>query len=123
VIRGTVSSAHQPVVRLRVRGPTGSVAEVEVVVDTGFDGQLVLPVAVVRSLGLTLGPRGTATLAGGSTQQVNYYDAEVEWGASWVQVVAMALGSEALLGMDFLDGKRLTVEGTPGGAVEIVPWP
>jgi predicted aspartyl protease len=123
VIRGTVSPALEAVVRLRVRGPGGLTADVDVVVDTGFDGALVFPAAVVASLGLTSGPRGTATLADGSTQQVDYFDGELEWGSGWVKVVAMALGSEALLAMLMLDGKKLTVEGTPGGLVEIVPWP
>jgi clan AA aspartic protease len=123
VIGGTVSPTRAPVVRLRVRGPGGLTADVGVVVDTGFDGQLVLPASVVGSLGLAWVYEGTATLADGSTQKADYYDAEVEWGTGWVKVVAMALGSEALLGMEFLDGKRLTVEGTPGGAVEITPWP
>jgi predicted aspartyl protease len=92
-------------------------------VDTGFDGQLVLPAAVVTAVGLRWKFDGTATLVDGSTQTVAYYDAEVEFGAGWVAAVAMALGSEALLGMEMLDGKKLTVEGSPGGAVEIVPWP
>jgi clan AA aspartic protease len=123
VIRGTVSPAREPVVRPRVRGPNRSVADVDVVVDTGFTGELVLPTAVVTALGLTWVSNVTATLADGSTRQADYYDVEVEWGAGWVQITAMALGSEALLGMEFLDGKKLTVEGTPGGLVEIVPWP
>jgi hypothetical protein len=83
----------------------------------------VLPTSVVAALGLTWVYEGTATLADGSTQKVDYYDVEVEWGSGWVTVTALALGSKGLLGMGFLDGKRLTVEGTPGGVVEIVPWP
>lgn len=123
MIRGTVSPARQPVVRFQVRGPTGLTAGVDVVVDTGFTGELVLPIQTVSSLGLQWAYEGTATLADGSTQKVDYHIAEVGWGSVWVQVFAMALGSESLLGMEFMDGKRLTVEGTPGGVVEIVPWP
>jgi predicted aspartyl protease len=123
MIRGIVSPNREPVVRLRVRGPTGLTADVDVVVDTGFDGQLVLPAVVLASVGVTWGTRGTATLAGGSTQRANYYDLEIEWGTGWVKAVAMTLGAETLLGMELLDGKKLTVEGSPGGAVEITPWP
>ena len=123
MIRGTVPPAREPVVRLRVRGPGGLTAAVDVVVDTGFTGVLVLPATVVASLGLSWVFDIPATLADGSTQQANCYDAEVEWGSGWVVVTAMVLGSDALLGMEFLDGKRLMVEGDPGGAVEIVPWP
>ena len=123
MIRGTVSSARQPIVRLRVRGPGGLIADVDALVDTGFDGPLVLPATFAMSLSLTWVSEGTATLADGSTLKTDCYDVEVEWGSGWVVVTAMALGSEALLGMEFLDGKRLTVEGSPGGLVEIVSWP
>jgi predicted aspartyl protease len=123
MIRGTVTPTREPVVRMKIRGLTGQTADVDVVVDTGFDGQLVLPVAVLASVGVTWGTKGTATLAGGSTQRTNYYDLEMEWGTVWVKAVAMTLGEETLLGMQMLDGKKLTVEGSPGGAVEIVPWP
>ena len=123
MIRGTVSLAREPVVRLRVRGPSGLTADGDVLVDTGFNGLLVLPAALAVSLGLTWVSDGTATLADGSTLKTDCYDAEVECGPGWVVVTAMSLGSEGLLGMEFLDGKRLTVEGSPGGVVEIVPWP
>ncbi len=123
MIRGTVNANREPVVRLRVRGPGGVVADVDMVVDTGFTGALVLPAAVVAALGLPWRSGGTAVLADGSTQQTDYYEAELEWGPGWLSVLAMSVGPEALLGMRLLAGHRLAVEGSPGGSVEIVPWP
>lgn len=122
MIRGTATANRVPVVRLRVRGPGGA-ADVDVVVDTGFTGALALPAAVVAALGLPWQSGGVAVLADGSTQQIDYYEAELEWGPAWVPVLAMSVGPEALLGMRLLDGHRLAVEGSPGGLVEIVPWP
>ena len=52
MIRGAVTANREPVVRLRVRGPGGAVADVDLVVGTGFTGALVLPAAVVAALGL-----------------------------------------------------------------------
>jgi clan AA aspartic protease len=123
VIRGTVTTNHEPVIRLRVRGPGGAIADVDLVVDTGFTGALVLPVPVVAALGLPWRSGGTAVLADGSTHQTDYYEAELEWGPAWASVLVMSIGPEALVGMRLLSGHRLTVEGSPGGAVEIVPWP
>jgi clan AA aspartic protease len=123
VIRGTVTAGREPVVRLRIRGPSGSVTDVDVVVDTGFTGALVLPAAVVAALGLPWRSGGMAILADGSTQQTDYYEAELEWGPGWQTVLALSVGPESLLGMRLLAGYRLTVEGSPGGLVEIVPWP
>lgn len=118
-----VTASREPVVRLMVRGPGGDVQDIDLVVDTGFTGALVLPASVVATLGLAWQSGGTAVLADGSTQQTDYYEAELEWLTGWVSVLAMSVGPEALLGMRLLDGHRLAVEGSPGGAVEIVPWP
>ncbi len=123
MIRGSVTARREPVVRLRVRGPGGDVADVDVVVDTGYTGSLVLPEVVVNSLGLHWQSGGTAVLADGSTHQTDYFEAEVEWGSAWVTVLAMSVGPDSLLGMRMLAGHRLTVEGSLGGVVEIVPWP
>lgn len=123
MIRGTVTANREPVIRLRVRGPGGLVADVDLVVDTGFTGALVLPAAVVAALGLPWRSGGTAVLADGSTHQTDYYEAELEWGPGWVAVLAMSVGPEALLGMRLLARHRLTVEGSPGGSVEIAAWP
>ena len=123
MIRGTVTANREPVVRLRVRGPGGAVADVDLVVDTGFTGALVLPAAVVAARGLPWRSGGTAVLADGSTRQTDYYEAELEWGPVWLPVLAMSVGPESLLGMRSLAGHRLAVEGSPGGSVEIVPWP
>jgi clan AA aspartic protease len=123
VIRGAVTANREPVVRLRVRGPAGAVADMDLVVDTGFTGALVLPAAVVAGLGLPWRSGGTAVLADGSTHQTDYYEAELEWGPGWLPVLAMSVGPESLLGMRLLAGHRLVVEGSPGGSVEIVPWP
>jgi clan AA aspartic protease len=123
VIQGSVTPNGEPVIRLRVRGPGGAVADVDLVVDTGFTGALVLPAAVVTNLGLPWKSGGTAVLADGSTHQTDYYEAGIEWGSAWLSVLAMSVGPEALLGMRLLAGHRLTVEGSPGGLVEIVRWP
>lgn len=123
MIIGTVSPNREPVVRLRVRGPSGDVVEVDAVVDTGYTGALVLPHTVVAALGLYWLSGGTAVLADGSSNQIDYYESELEWGQQLRPVIAMCIGSGALLGMQLLDGHRLTVNGTPGGAVEIVPHP
>jgi clan AA aspartic protease len=123
VIRGTVTANREPVVSLRVRSPGGAVADVDLVVDTGFTGALVLPASVVAALRLPWQSGGTAVLADGSTRQTDYFEAEVEWGQAWLPVLAMSVGPESLLGMRLLAAHRLTVEGSPGGAVEIAPWP
>lgn len=62
-------------------------------------------------------------LADGSTQQIDYYETELEWEPGWQTVLAMPVGPESLLRMRLLSGHRLVIEGSPGGDVEIVPGP
>lgn len=123
MIRGAVTAGRESVVRLRVRGPDGVTADVDFVIDTGFTGALVLPYSVVAALGLLWQSDGTAVLADGTSHQTEQYGAELEWGSAWVSVLALSVGSDALLGMRLLAGYRLTVEGSPGGAVEITSAP
>lgn len=123
MIHGTVTTDHEPVVHLKVRGPGGIEKELDVVVDTGFTGALVLPNGVIDQLGLNWRSGGTAVLADGTTQQTDYYEVDLAWVSTWRTVLAMTVGPESLLGMRLLVGCRLTIDGSPGGGVEIAPAP
>jgi len=50
MISGTVTSLLEMVIPLPVRDSTGTIHEIEVVVDTGFTGSLSLPRSVIGSL-------------------------------------------------------------------------
>lgn len=43
MLSGLVNDLRQPLVRVTVRGPQGQEETVEAIVDTGFNGTLVLP--------------------------------------------------------------------------------
>ncbi|HLA64539.1 MAG TPA: hypothetical protein VK610_08920, partial [Rhodothermales bacterium] len=66
MIQGVVNDRLEPILALRVRGPSGSEEEVEAVLDTGFDGALSLPTEIIERLGLEWQRRGYALLADGS---------------------------------------------------------
>jgi clan AA aspartic protease len=123
MIRGVVNARCEAVVRLRVRGPSGAVLNVDAVVDSGFTASLTLPATTVASLGLVRQSVGGAVLADGSVHQFDIYAAEVDWDGSWRSVLVSAVGDEVLLGMRLLAGHELRIEVVPGGAVEINPLP
>ena len=51
MISGTMTSLFEMVIELPVRDSTGTIREIEVVIDTGFTGSLSLPRSVIASLG------------------------------------------------------------------------
>ena len=60
MIEGAVNAAHEAVVGLRVRGPSGRTRDVRAVVDTGFSRFLTVTPAMVTELGLDYRSRGRA---------------------------------------------------------------
>jgi clan AA aspartic protease len=123
MLRGVVNARHEAVVRLRVRGPGGTEADVDAVVDSGFTGSLTLPAATVAALGLTRQSGGRAVLADGSVRPFDLFEAELDWCGAPKLVLVSAVGDEVLLGMRLLARHELRIEVAPGGVVEITPLP
>lgn len=120
MIRGVVNASREAIVRLRVRSPSGTEANFDAIVDTGFTSSLTLPAAMVSTLGLTRQSGGFAWIADGSASQFDVCSVEVEWGGTWRNVMAYVLGKEPLLGLRMLADHRFTFEVVPEGSVEIV---
>lgn len=114
MMRGVVNARCEAVVRLRVRGPTGTELDVSAIVDSGFTSSLALPVAAVTALGLVRQSGGSATLADGSVRQFEIYIAHVEWEGKWRPVLVSAVGNEPLVGMRLLRGHDLRIRVEPG---------
>jgi clan AA aspartic protease len=123
MIRGAVNVHREPVVPLRLRGPTGAVTDIEAVVDTGFTGQLTLPVDLVAALGLPEVARKYAILADGSRASFGIHRAGVWWDGGWRSVYVSGFGDGPLIGMELLANHTLLIEVVPGGAVAIDPRP
>ena len=104
MITGVVTSFHQAIIRLIVRGPTGQAQEIEAVIDTGFDGALSLPLADITALGLPWRRRGRALLADGTTSLFDIYEATALWDGAPRRVAVDAADIDPLVGMRLLDG-------------------
>ena len=64
MIQGVVNANLEAVVTLTLRGESGQEREIEAVIDTGFNGFLTLPTALVAQLGIPFAYMGRAILAG-----------------------------------------------------------
>jgi clan AA aspartic protease len=120
MISGIVNSEREAIIQLTVRGPGGRAETIAVIVDTGFDGALTLPLRLVNALQLPLRRHTTAILGDGSRITHAVHTAMVLWDGVSRQVPVAALDSRPLVGMRLLAGYRLTMQVIPGGRVEIV---
>jgi clan AA aspartic protease len=119
MIRGSVNSDHEAIIRLRVQGPTGHEHEVNAIIDTGFNGFLTLPPSVIRALELTRLSRGRALLANGSEELFDIHGVTVLWAGEERHVEVDSVASVPLVGMSLLDGHDLHIQVTDGGHVLI----
>ena len=119
MIEGTVNAHLEAVVTLQLAGAAGQAREIDAVIDTGFDGFLVLPPTLVADLGLTIVGDGEAILADGSEAAFDVYGVSLLWDGQPRYVETGAVGLDPLLGMAMLDGYDLNVQVKRGGRVVI----
>jgi len=117
MITGIVTVAREAVISLTVRGPNGQEQEIEAVIDTGFDGSLTLPSALITALGLPWRRRGRALLADGNESVFDIYEATVMWDGTARRVSVDEVEVMPLVGMTLLYGYELTVQIVEGGRV------
>lgn len=111
MISGFVSSRRQPTARLVVRGPQGQEQTVEALLDTGYNGTLVLPSVVVRALNLP--KRRTPvqiSLGNDSVVVVETSDGRVLWDGIERPIRVISMGDQAVVGLALLYGYRLCIE-------------
>jgi clan AA aspartic protease len=99
--------------------PAGQPHEVDAIIDTGFNGFLTLPPAMIAALGLPWLCRQEGQLADGSVQPFDVYVATVEWNRQPRSVEVEAADAQPLLGTALLRGSELRILVLPGGLVSI----
>ncbi len=119
MIEGVVNAAHEAVIALHLEGPEGRTQDIEAVVDTGYNGFLTLPTALVDELALPFAYIGEASLADGSVVQFDVYGVTVLWDGQPRHIKSDATGATPLVGMLLLDGHDLSIQVRAGGRVAI----
>ena len=117
MITGAVNADYEAIIRLLVQGPAGPAHEVDAIIDTGFNGFLTLPPALVTALGLMRRSRGRALLANGSEELFDIYGVTMLWDGQHRYVEADAVDTMPLVGMSLLDGHDLHIQVADGGQV------
>ena len=119
MIQGTVNAAYEPIVRFAVQGPSGQSREIEAIVDTGYNGHLMLTPELVSELDLPFVTASRAFLADGREAIFNVYGVTVLWDGNYRYVDAYMSDATPLVGMRLLDGHNLNIEVVNGGRVAI----
>jgi clan AA aspartic protease len=111
-VNGIVDESGRALLRLRVKHPTeASETELDVWVDTGFTGELVVPRRHIAFLNLPLGPAVKAALADGSEIRLDTYTCMIEWFGTWKRIEIVASGGQfPLLGVGLLLDRELRVD-------------
>ena len=118
MISGRVNHDLQAVVEVTLIGNAGQRESVEVVLDTGFQGYLVLPSETIRSLGLQYPERARFILADRQRVQFDSYIATVVW-HDRPRLVIVLESETPLMGTFLLWGSRVSFEMQEGGPVTI----
>jgi clan AA aspartic protease len=106
-INGYFNLRDEPVVEL----PMGSL-RIELLVDTGFNGSLIIPSQIANQLDLRFeGPEEFQSVTG-EMFLADAYSAEVDWLGNWIRVPVAASGHvrEAILGGQMLKDCLLNID-------------
>src|SRR6185369_7563637 len=108
---GRVNSFREALVMVRF----GSGSVIECVVDTGFDGGLMLPRAVLSQIQIEISGRLTFEMVGGATISAEVGLSEIQWLGKLQQVeVIVSESDDVLIGTELLIASTLTIDYSSG---------
>jgi clan AA aspartic protease len=108
-VAGRVNEALEARVRISLIGGQAGTMEVECVVDTGFNGALVLPASIVSQLGLPIISHEVFSMVGNEESSADVVLGQVDW-LGEVRRVDVIVREDQLIGTALLDGTRLIVD-------------
>ena len=123
MILGVVNAHSEATIRLPVRDTAGHEHEIEAVLDTGFNGSLTLPPALIAALGLPWRTRSLVILANGTDDLCDIYAATVIWDGRARHILVEAADTGPLVGMALLYGHDVRMQVVAGGSVSIEVLP
>lgn len=109
---GSVDSSGRALLKLQIRSiESADATDLMVWIDTAFDGDLVVPSAQIKSLGLLQSAGCRAILADGTNVRLETYCCWVDWLGSPRQVEVIASDVRLpLLGIGLLESCKLTID-------------
>jgi len=110
ILVGRIDEKNQLWVLITVGG-LHSKQTIEALIDTGFNGELLLPLQIAIPLGLQLAGAAPYSLADGSISQQMLFTANIDWGTKKRTATVNVVNSDiALIGGGLLHGYILLVD-------------
>ena len=119
MIQGKVNPRCEAILPLVVGNGEGKKQVVDAVIDTGFNGFLTLPLAVIEKLELSWSASDIVTLGDGSETLFDLYAATIIWDGQYREIDVAQSETEPLVGMALLRGYRIQIDAIEGGRVKI----
>ena len=119
MIIGTLAENLDMVVTVEVADSSGVFQLLEVVIDTGFNGDLALPRDVIAGLGLAYRGHSPYTLGTGEAETLRNYEGLASWRERTLDVEITETESESLVGMAMLTGSKISIPAQIGGEVSV----
>jgi clan AA aspartic protease len=120
---GQVNSSREAMLKFVVIGTDDRKMAIDAVIDTGFNGDLILPLDLISTLELKIQGYQKAILGDGTLSQLQVYAAMVIWDGSRRLVEVNAATSGALIGMGLLEGYKLEVDTILNDMVKVTLLP
>lgn len=118
MIIGKITENREAVIELEVIGPDWQ-DEIEVSIDTGFDGYLTLPLYLINRLGLRQAGYRQAILGDGKKVVFSLYRVRIIWHGQVREVPVLQADGGPLIGMALLNGSRVIMNVVKDGQVKI----
>ena len=118
MMTGRVSSLHA-LLPVTFQLDSGTQISIEFVIDTGFTGDLTLPLSAVQHLGLPFFESIYANLATDDEVYLPVHTATILWNGNAIEARVLGTGKRPLLGTGLLQGYQLLAQFAEAGLVTI----
>jgi clan AA aspartic protease len=123
MITGEISARREAILTVEIMSARSVPHRVEAVLDTGFTEFLTLPKSSVMALALRYDSDTEMTLADGSVEHVEVYIGRVVWDGHERAIQVHASEGDVLVGMALLYGYHVGLDVVDGGRLTITPLP
>jgi predicted aspartyl protease len=123
MITGQIDSSLRAFVTLEAVTSDDSTQSLTAIIDTGFDGQLTLPLEQIQKLDLPQIGTREIDLGDDSTATTEVYLGAVLWDGEPRPVMVLRAGQTPPVGMELMEHFRLLMNVHAGGTFELVKLP